>query len=80
MGIISFSMFMPMMGHGCSTTDSHQRHEEKLQEVGNKACPILKKEINEKTKVTYAYKNKVYNLCCAKCIEKFNRDPEKYIK
>lgn len=48
--------------------------------VGNTVCPVSGDKISQKTKVTYEYKGKVYNLCCAGCIEPFKKDPEKYVK
>ena len=50
------------------------------QEVGNKICPVSGEKIDEKTKVTYEYQGKIYNLCCAGCIEDFRNNPDKYIK
>ncbi|MFH1458047.1 MAG: YHS domain-containing protein [Candidatus Omnitrophota bacterium] len=51
-----------------------------VQEAGNKICPVSGEEINEETKATYEYQGKVYNFCCAGCLEEFKKDPEKYIK
>ncbi len=48
--------------------------------VGNKICPVLGEEINEKTKSTVEYEGKIYNLCCSGCINVFKSDPQKYIK
>lgn len=49
--------------------------------VGNKICPVSGEKIGEGMKpVTYEYKGKIYNLCCEMCIEKFKKDPDKYIK
>jgi len=48
--------------------------------VGNKICPVSGEKINEKFKATYEYKGKIYNFCCAMCIDAFRNDPEKYIK
>ena len=48
--------------------------------VGNKICPVLGEKIDEGLKATYEYKGKIYNFCCAMCIEEFKKDPEKYIK
>ena len=52
----------------------------KAETVGNKSCPVSGEIIDEKTKVTYEYKGKIYNFCCSVCIEDFKKDPEKYIK
>ena len=45
-----------------------------------KICPVLGGKIDEKDKVTYEYKGKIYNLCCIGCIEVFKSNPEKYVK
>jgi len=50
------------------------------QDAGNKICPVTGDKINAKTKVTYEYKGKIYNLCCPGCIEEFRNNPEKYVK
>lgn len=52
----------------------------KAEEVGNKRCPVSGEIIDEKTKETYEYKGKIYNFCCAGCIDEFKKEPEKYIK
>ena len=49
------------------------------ESVGNKICQVSGDKIDEKTKVTYEYKGKIYNLCCPICVEEFKKDPEKYI-
>ncbi|MDD4955882.1 MAG: YHS domain-containing protein [Candidatus Omnitrophica bacterium] len=43
-------------------------------------CPVTGEKIDEKAKVTYEYKGKIYNFCCSACIPEFKKDPEKYIK
>ena len=53
---------------------------EEVVEVGNKICPVMGNPIDEETKATYEYKGKIYNFCCAGCVEEFKKDPEKYIK
>ena len=52
----------------------------KNQEVGNTICPVSGGKIDEGTKATYEYQGKIYNLCCAGCIEEFKSNPEKYVK
>jgi len=52
----------------------------KPQDVGNKICPVTGEKIDEKTKATYEYEGKIYNFCCAMCIDTFKKDPQKYIK
>lgn len=52
----------------------------KAEAVGNKICPVSGEKIDEKTKVTYEYKGKIYNFCCPMCAEEFKKDPEKYIE
>jgi len=53
---------------------------EKAVNVENKICPVSGDKIEESTKATYEYKGKIYNFCCASCIEEFKTNPEKYIK
>jgi YHS domain-containing protein len=48
--------------------------------VGNKICPVTGEKIDEKIKATYEYKGKIYNFCCAACIEEFKKNPDKYIQ
>ena len=57
-----------------------QTNQEKAVAVGNKVCPVLNEKIDEKTKATYEYEGKIYNFCCASCIDEFKKDPQKYIK
>jgi YHS domain-containing protein len=57
-----------------------QASAKKAVDVGNKICPVTGEKIDEKTKAIIEYNGKVYNLCCAMCIDEFNKDPEKYIK
>ena len=52
----------------------------KAEDIGNKVCPVMGEKIDEKTKVTYEYKGKIYNFCCAACIDEFKKDPQKYIE
>ena len=52
----------------------------KAVDVGNKICPVSGEKIDEKLKATYEYEGKIYNFCCAACIEEFKKDPQKYIK
>jgi len=50
------------------------------QNVDNKVCPVTGDKISVDTNVTYEYEGKIYNFCCAGCIEEFKKDPVKYIK
>ena len=50
------------------------------QNVGNKICPVTGDKLSIDTSVTYEYGGKIYNFCCAGCIEEFKKDPVKYIK
>lgn len=52
----------------------------KAVKVGNKICPVSGEKIDEKLKATYEYDGKIYNFCCASCIDEFKKDPGKYIK
>jgi len=48
-------------------------------EAGNKICPVTGESIDEAVKATYEYESKIYNFCCAGCIEEFKKEPQKYI-
>ena len=50
--------------------------------VGNKICPVSGEKVSQEgmKSATYEYKGKIYNFCCAACIEDFKKDPQKYIK
>jgi YHS domain-containing protein len=52
----------------------------KAEDVGNKICPVSGDKIEEAAKAIYEYEGKVYNFCCAMCIDDFKKDPQKYIK
>ncbi len=48
-------------------------------DVGNKICPVTGEKIDEAAKTTYEYEGKIYNFCCAGCIDEFKKEPQKYI-
>jgi YHS domain-containing protein len=80
LNIYSFAQ-MEYMGN-ISSEHKHNTEiqEEKPIEVGNKICPVSGEKIEEKLKATYEYEGKIYNFCCASCIEEFKKDPQKYIQ
>ena len=45
---------------------------------GAGVCPISGDKVNPKA--SYEYKGKTYQFCCMQCIDKFKKNPEKYIK
>jgi YHS domain-containing protein len=49
-------------------------------EVNNQYCPISGEKIEDALAATYVYEGKRYRFCCAGCISRFKKDPEKYIK
>lgn len=67
-------------GHSHEAMSEAKSSSEKAVNVDNKICPVSGEKINEKLKATYEYKDKIYNFCCASCIDEFKKDPEKYIK
>ena len=92
---ISFAMMCGSEGEHSSqkySEQAHTEHEHGVTEtskepvsaeainVGNKICPVSGEKIEEKTKTTYEYEGKIYNFCCASCIDKFKKDSGKYIK
>lgn len=44
----------------------------------NSVCPVSGEEIDGD--ITSTYEGKTYALCCKRCLKKFEKDPEKYIK
>ncbi|MDP2830891.1 MAG: YHS domain-containing protein [Candidatus Omnitrophota bacterium] len=66
--------------HGTTEVVKEARFSEQAVNVNNKICPVSGEKIQEKTKSAYEYEGKIYNLCCASCIEEFKKDPQKYIK
>ncbi len=67
----------------CRSDSGHGKHAQAVKNtvnVGNKVCPVTREKINEATKAIYEYKGKIYNFCCASCIDDFKKDPTKYIK
>lgn len=78
---------MKCMGHSGGSGHKHNSSDSMVQDsqkravgVGNKICPVLNEKIDEKSKVTYEYEDKIYNFCCPACIDEFKKDPGKYIK
>ena len=48
--------------------------------IGNTICPVTGEKINDKAKATYEYQGKIYNFCCPMCVDRFKKEPDKYIK
>lgn len=64
-----------------TTTEENEQHMgSEAVNIGNKICPVSGEKINQDLKASYEYKGKIYNFCCAACIDEFKKDPEKYIK
>lgn len=69
--------------HGQGSADAaEQAVSKEVINVGNKICPVSGEKVGEEgmKPATYEYKGKIYNFCCTDCVEKFKKDPEKYIK
>jgi YHS domain-containing protein len=51
-------------------------------EAGNQICPVSGEKVGQSGMeiVKYEYEGKIYNFCCAACIEEFKKDPDKYVK
>ncbi len=57
-----------------------QNPSEKAANVGNEVCPVSGEKIVENMKTTHEHDGKIYNFCCASCIDEFKKDPDKYTK
>ena len=66
-------------GHNHSAQSADPSVKSEAVDVGNKICPVLGESIDEANKATYEYEGKIYNFCCAGCIEEFKKEPQKYI-
>lgn len=81
LGISRFSFAQPHTEHKHSIVETTESViSEGPVDVGNKICPVSGEKIDEKMKATYEYEGKIYNFCCAMCIDEFKKDPQKYIK
>lgn len=50
-------------------------------EVGNKICPVGGEPVGTMGEVVkLAHNGKIYNFCCAMCLDEFNKNPDKYSK
>lgn len=59
---------------------SHAEHQKNTESIENAQtlCPIMGKAINKDVFVDH--KGKRIYFCCAGCIDKFNENPDKYLK
>ena len=48
-----------------------------LMDVGNKFCPVSGDKVSGKTFVEY--NGQKIGTCCKMCLDKFNKNPEKYL-
>ena len=83
LGLVVFASVAFAMS--CGADMSHEGHgkapraESAAIDAGNKICPVLGEPIDEAAKTTYEYEGKIYNFCCAGCIEEFKKEPQRYI-
>lgn len=77
MSNLSFAM---SCGHNQETTLETKSAPEGFVNVGNKICPVTGEKIDERVKAAYEYNGKIYNFCCASCIEMFKENVDKYIQ
>lgn len=50
---------------------------ETVTDAGNVSCPVSGRPVT--SKLTAVYEGKRYAFCCKGCLEKFEKDPKKYI-
>lgn len=83
-GAIGFFLSLILIGCNSSSSTDHKDHSQQQQtaatqaEWGNKNCPVMGDPIDKN--VSIVYQDKKLYFCCDKCIPKFNKDPEKYMK
>ncbi|MFA4889560.1 MAG: YHS domain-containing protein [Candidatus Omnitrophota bacterium] len=68
--------------HERGTTEASKEAVSEAVNVGNKICPVSGEKVGEggMELVAYEYEGKIYNFCCASCVDEFKKDPGKYIK
>jgi len=78
---LSFAQTYTEARQGVTETSKKTVSEEAVN-VGNKICPVSGEKVGQggMEPATYEYKGKIYNFCCAGCINNFKKDPGKYIK
>jgi YHS domain-containing protein len=78
-GVIGLATFS---GNGKAFADEGHEHHEVASEAAKKGepCPVSGDKIEQEGKYTYEYKGKVYNFCCADCLNKFKKEPGKYME
>ena len=66
--------------HKGSMAEQHESKEKSdVVSVNNKNCPVSGENVEDMGGgVKHEYKGKIYNLCCAACVNVFEKDPEKY--
>ncbi len=74
-----------MLGVSASTyaqdkkeTKKETKTESKPGKPVNSICPVSGEEVDGE--ITATYNGKTYAVCCKKCLRKFNKEPETYIK
>ncbi|MEK6732792.1 MAG: YHS domain-containing protein [Candidatus Omnitrophota bacterium] len=71
---------MSCCAHASEGSDSQTAQEKSTAvDAGNKICPVTGEKIDEASKATYEFEGKIYNFCCAMCIDEFKKEPQKYI-
>jgi YHS domain-containing protein len=46
--------------------------------MNNKKCPVC--GMDAKPEIKSTYQGKTYNFCCPSCKEKFDQNPQQYVK
>jgi YHS domain-containing protein len=67
------------MKAGSACADKSEMKEATSSKISNKLCPVMGEDVDA-TVETVNYKDKEIGFCCKKCVAKFKKDPEKYMK
>lgn len=59
-------------------SDKQEKQVKSESKIFNTVCPVSGEEIEGD--YTVEHKGKTYAVCCKRCLKKFEKDPEKYIK
>jgi cytochrome c oxidase subunit 2 len=84
--LVSLLIIVPVYAQGDLRVSDRQGHMQKtdmrvndmaLTQESTGICSVMGGKINKE--YSYNYQGKAYYFCCPMCIEKFKKDPEKYI-
>ena len=65
--------------HSKVCTDKLEAKKATSSKISNKLCPVMGEDVDSVFE-TIEYHGKTIGFCCEKCVAKFKKNPEKYMK